>query len=35
VLATNKLDDPMFWSSPAVAGNAIFLRGIDHLYCIR
>lgn len=35
VLAKNRLDDPMFWSSPAVAGDALLLRGIDHLYCIR
>lgn len=35
VLATNKLDDAMFWSSPAVSGGAIYLRGIDHLYCVK
>jgi outer membrane protein assembly factor BamB len=34
VLATNKLDDELFWSSPAVAGDAHLIRGIDHLYCI-
>jgi outer membrane protein assembly factor BamB len=35
VLATNKLPDEMFWSSPAVAGNALLIRSVDHLYCIR
>jgi hypothetical protein len=29
----NKLDE-MFWSSPALADEALFLRGIDNLYCI-
>jgi outer membrane protein assembly factor BamB len=35
LLATNKLSDEMFWASPAVAGDSLFLRGVDHLYCIR
>src|SRR5262249_21607646 len=34
VLAENKLDE-MCWSSPAVAGGALFLRTVDHLYCIK
>ncbi|QDU27785.1 outer membrane biogenesis protein BamB [Anatilimnocola aggregata] len=34
VLATNKLDD-MFWSSAAIAGDQLLLRGIDRLYCIK
>jgi hypothetical protein len=25
----------MFWSSPAIADGAIFLRGVDNLYCIK
>jgi outer membrane protein assembly factor BamB len=33
VLATNKLDD-MFWSSAAVAGKRLVLRGVEQLYCI-
>jgi outer membrane protein assembly factor BamB len=33
VLATNKLDD-RFDASPAIVGDAIFLRGREHLYCI-
>jgi outer membrane protein assembly factor BamB len=33
VLATNALDDS-FSASPAVVGDAIFLRGLDNLYCI-
>jgi outer membrane protein assembly factor BamB len=35
LLATNKLPDEMFWASAAVAGDSLFLRGVDHLYCIR
>jgi outer membrane protein assembly factor BamB len=34
VLAKNTLDE-MFWSSPAIAGGAAFLRGVDNLYCIK
>ncbi|MBX9788623.1 MAG: PQQ-like beta-propeller repeat protein [Pirellulales bacterium] len=33
VLATNKLDD-RFWSSVAVAGDHLLLRGVSRLYCI-
>ncbi len=33
VLATNTLDDD-FSASPAVAGDAIYLRGAEHLYCL-
>jgi outer membrane protein assembly factor BamB len=33
LLATNKLDEN-FESSPALAGNEIFLRGREHLYCL-
>ncbi len=33
VLATNKLDE-MCWSTPAVAGNRLLLRGVEHLYCV-
>jgi outer membrane protein assembly factor BamB len=33
VVATNKLDE-MFWSSAAVVGERLLVRGVDHLYCI-
>jgi outer membrane protein assembly factor BamB len=33
VLATNTLDDA-FDASPAIAGNELFLKGKQHLYCI-
>jgi len=33
ILTTNKLDE-MFWSSVAVAGENLLLRGVDNLYCI-
>ena len=34
VLGKNTIDE-MCWSSPAVAGKALFLRTVDHLYCIK
>jgi len=34
VLATNKLDEGIN-ASPAVAGNQLFIRGKNHLYCIQ
>jgi outer membrane protein assembly factor BamB len=34
LLAQNRVDETC-WASPAVAGGAIFLRTIDHFYCIR
>ena len=34
VLGKNTVDE-MFWASPAVAGGAVFLRSVDHLYCIK
>lgn len=33
VLATNRLDDK-FDASPAIAGRALFLRGMQNLYCL-
>ncbi len=33
VLATNRLEEK-FDASPAVAGNELFLRGHEHLYCL-
>ena len=32
-VATNKIDD-LFWSTPAIAGNRLLLRGVSQLYCI-
>jgi outer membrane protein assembly factor BamB len=34
LVATNTIDD-LFWSTPAVAGDTLLLRGVDKLYCIR
>lgn len=34
ILGKNSLDE-MCWSSPAVAGGALFLRTVDSLYCIK
>ncbi len=32
VLAINDLDE-MFYASPAIVGDAIYLRGLEHLFC--
>jgi hypothetical protein len=29
-----RLDD-VFWATPAVSGGAIYLRGVEAIYCIR
>jgi hypothetical protein len=34
ILGKNTLDE-MFWSSAAVSGGSLFLRGVEHLYCIK
>jgi outer membrane protein assembly factor BamB len=34
VLGKNTVD-AMCWSTPAVAGGALFVRTVDHLYCIK
>lgn len=34
VVGRGRLDD-LFWSSPAVAGDALLLRGSQRLYCLR
>ena len=34
VLGKNKIDE-MFWSTPAVAGGVLYLRGLEHLYAIK
>jgi hypothetical protein len=34
MLSSNKLDG-MFWASPAVAGDRLLLRSVEHLYCIK
>lgn len=34
VLETNQIED-LFWSTPAIAGESLLLRGADRLYCIR
>ena len=33
VLGKNALNE-MFWASPAAAAGAVFLRSVDHLFCI-
>ncbi len=35
VVATNEMSDDLFWSTPAVAGKSLLLRGAKKLYCIR
>jgi outer membrane protein assembly factor BamB len=34
VLGKNSLNE-MFWASPAISDGTLFLRGVDHLYCIK
>lgn len=34
IIATNQIDD-LFWSTPAVAGKSLLLRGVKKLYCVR
>ncbi len=34
LLGKNRLDE-MCWATPAVCGGALFLRGVEHLYCIK
>jgi outer membrane protein assembly factor BamB len=34
LLAKNHIED-MFWSSPAVASDALYLRGADRVYCVK
>ncbi|HWB14658.1 MAG TPA: PQQ-binding-like beta-propeller repeat protein [Pirellulales bacterium] len=35
LLSSNRLSDEIFWSSAAVSGDQLLLRGQAHLYCIR
>jgi hypothetical protein len=35
VIGKNALEREMYWSSPAMAGGALFIRGVDHIYCIK
>ena len=34
LLAANKIDD-LFWSTPAIVGDTLILRGVEKMYCIR
>ncbi|MBX7167828.1 MAG: PQQ-like beta-propeller repeat protein [Pirellulales bacterium] len=34
ILGTNRLNEQV-WATPAVAGDALLVRGVEHLYCIR
>lgn len=35
IVASNRLNDEMFWSSMAVSGDRLILRSMQHLYCIQ
>ncbi|MBT4864245.1 MAG: PQQ-binding-like beta-propeller repeat protein [Planctomycetaceae bacterium] len=35
MIRSNRLNDGIVWSSPAVAGDQLLIRGMKHLYCIR
>jgi outer membrane protein assembly factor BamB len=34
VVGRNKLDE-MCWATPAISGGSLFLRGVEHLYCVK
>ncbi len=35
VVRVNTLPKELYWSTPASADGAIFIRGVDHLYCVK
>ncbi|MGI9517301.1 MAG: PQQ-binding-like beta-propeller repeat protein [Pirellulaceae bacterium] len=35
VVGTNQIEDDLFWSTPAVSGSSLLIRGANKLYCIR
>jgi outer membrane protein assembly factor BamB len=35
ILATNQIDNDLFWSTPAISGKSLLIRGVKKLYCIR
>jgi outer membrane protein assembly factor BamB len=35
IVATNQINDDLFWSTPAVTGQSLLLRGGKRFYCIR
>ena len=35
LIGSNQLNDGIVWPSPAVAGDQLLIRGMEHLYCIR
>ena len=35
ISSTNQIDNDLFWSTPAMAGNSLLIRGNKKLYCIR
>jgi len=35
LIRSNRLSDGIVWSSPAVVGDRLLIRGREHLYCIR
>ncbi len=35
LIRTNRLSDGVVWSSPAIVGDSLLIRGMEHVYCIR
>ncbi|MFT5302291.1 MAG: outer membrane protein assembly factor BamB [Mariniblastus sp.] len=35
IVATNQIDNDLFWSTPAMSGKSLLIRGVKKLYCIR
>ena len=35
IVATNQIDNDLFWSTPAISGKSLLIRGVKKLYCVR
>ena len=35
ISSTNQIKNDLFWSTPAMAGNSLLIRGNKKLYCVR
>jgi outer membrane protein assembly factor BamB len=35
IVSTSQIEDDLFWSTPAVSGKSLLIRGVKKLYCVR
>jgi outer membrane protein assembly factor BamB len=35
IISTSQIEDDLFWSTPAVSGKSLLIRGVKKLYCVR